>query len=158
MAYRPRSLIGSFLCVACLCSGEAASDDPLARLQHARSLRCTYANEITVGFAPERKVSDDHDQLIVVYDNIDLEHGTARVIYIKGIAPGAGDVSVRWNGNALWFTEVPKSTAAVSNAIMTTVFAIYAHGTDEFLALDSRHSQAFIVTGSMASGTCAVLK
>jgi hypothetical protein len=145
--------------LACLCPVTyAAADDPLSRLPHVRSLRCTYENEITTAFKPERKVSEDHDVFTVVYDNIDLKHGTARVIYVKGVSPGAGDVSVRWNGNALWFTEIPQSSAAVSNAIMTTVFARYAEGTENFLALDTRQSQAIIVTGSMASGTCTELR
>jgi len=107
---------------------------------------------------PERKVSEDHDAFTVVYDNIDLKRGIARVIYVKGISPGAGDVSVRWNGNALWFTEVPNSSASVSNAMMTTVFARYATGTENFLALDARQSLVVIVTGSMASGTCTELR
>jgi hypothetical protein len=77
---------------------------------------------------------------------------------VKGVAPGAGDVPVRWNGNALWFTEIPASNRTVSNAILTTVFAAaYAQGTKDFIALDSRHSLAVIVTGSMASGTCTEL-
>ena len=41
---------------------------------------------------------------------------------------------------------------------MTTVFARYAEGTEKFLALDARQSQAVIVTGSMASGTCTELR
>jgi hypothetical protein len=148
----------------CLCglSGALADDDPitrLARLQHVRSLRCTYDTEATTAYMPEgRRITTDHDTLMVVYDDIDLRHGTARVVYLKGVAPAAGDVSVRWNGNALWFTEIPQSTAAVSNAIMTTVFASYARGTEDFIALDSRQSLAVTVAGSMASGTCTELR
>jgi hypothetical protein len=147
--------------VALTCFGPityAGTDDPLSRLQHVRSLRCTYENETTVGLSPGRKVTEDHDVFTVVYDNIDLKRGTARAIYVKGISPGAGDVSVRWIGNALWFTEVPQSSASVSNAAMTTVFARYAQGTENFLALDTRHSGFVIVTGSMASGTCTELR
>jgi hypothetical protein len=136
-----------------------ADDDPMARLRHVRSLRCTYTAEVTTAFRPDgRKVVEDHDVIVAVFDNIDLVHGTARVIYEKGVTPGAGDVSVRWNGNALWFTEVPESNAAVSNAVLTTVFARYASGTRDFIALDSRHSLAVIVMASTASGTCSELK
>jgi len=111
-----------------------------------------------VAYKPARAVTAEHDVIEVVYDNIDLQRGTARIIYLKGISPGAGDVSARWNGNAIWFTEIPPSTAAVSNAVMTTVFARYAEGTENFIALDTRQSLSFIVTGSMASGTCTALR
>ncbi len=50
---------------------------------------------MTAALRPERKVGEDHDTITVVYDDIDLKRGTVRVIYIKGISPGAGDVSVR---------------------------------------------------------------
>jgi len=143
-----------------LCSAVIATpDDPLVRLRHVHSLRCTYTAEANTVFMPDgRKFTTDHDVIVVVYDNIDLARGTARVIYEKGIAPGAGDVTVRWTGNSLWFTEIPPATsAAISNAISTTVFARYAEGTSDFIALDSRQSLAMIVTGSMASGTCTEL-
>lgn len=132
-------------------------DNPVSRLQHARSLHCTYTDEATIAFNPLPTIVANNDLMVVVYDNIDLQHGTARVIYEKGVSPGASDVSVRWNGNAVWFTEVPKSTPTTSNAIMTTVFAKYAPGTEDFIALDSRHSLSFVVTGSTASGTCTTM-
>jgi hypothetical protein len=151
----------SLLCLVAL-NGALASDDPtdppIGRLRQVRSLRCTYDTEATTAFKPEgRKIVTDHDVMVVIYDNIDLGRGTARVVYVKGVAPGAGDVTVRWNGNALWFTEIPQSNAAVSNAILTTVFARYAEGTKDFIALDSRHSLSVIVAGSMSSGTCTEL-
>jgi len=135
-----------------------ADDNPITRLQHVRSLRCTYDTETGIAFKPEgRRITTDHDIMVVLYDNIDLGRGTARVIYEKGVAPGAGDVGVRWNGNALWFTEIPPSNVAVSNAITTTVFARYAEGTKDFIALDSRLSLMVVIVGSMSSGTCREL-
>jgi hypothetical protein len=92
--------------------------------------------------------------MIVVYDDIDIEQGTARVIYEKGVpAGGAGDLMVRWQANALWFIE----KAPAGNLILTTIFPRYAEGTADFIALDSRHSEAAIVSGSMSSGTCKAL-
>ncbi|HVN43677.1 MAG TPA: hypothetical protein VMT66_00375 [Steroidobacteraceae bacterium] len=147
----------SLLCLFFLNSA-LADDNPIERLQRARTLRCTYDVESTTAFrADGRKFTTDHDVMVVIYDNIDLRHGTARVVYVKGVAPGAGDVAVRWNGNALSITEIPASTPFLSNAILTTVFARYAEGTKDFIALDSRHSLAFIVVGSMSSGTCTEL-
>jgi len=163
MKSRNRAALSYCFSVLCLCGLSGALADGsviarLARLQHVRSLRCTYDVEAQTAYMPQgRRFTTDHDTIVVVYDDIDLQRGTARVIYLKGIAPGAGDVSVRWNGNALWFTEATESTAAVSNAVMTTVFATYARGTEDFIALDSRQSLAAIVTGSMASGTCTEL-
>jgi hypothetical protein len=92
--------------------------------------------------------------MIVVYDNINVVRGTARVVYEKGVpGGGAGDLTVRWQAGALWFIEA----APAGNLILTTIFSRYAEGTTDFIALDSRHSALAIVTGSMSSGTCKTL-
>jgi hypothetical protein len=89
--------------------------------------------------------------MIVVYDNINIERGTARVIYEKGVpGGGGGDLTARWQANALWLIEA----APAGNLILTTIFPRYADGTRDFIALDSRHSAIIIVSGSMSSGTC----
>ena len=130
-------------------------EDPASRLRGARSLRCTYTASALTAFMPEgRRITMEHDQMIVVYDNINVERGTARVIYEKGVpGGGAGDLTVRWQASALWFIEA----APAGNLILTTVFARYAQGTTDFLALDSRHSAVAIVSGAMSSGTCKAL-
>lgn len=63
----------------------AGTDDAVLRLHRARSLRCTYTASTLTSFKPEREITTDHDEIIVVYDNINIERGTARVIYEKGI-------------------------------------------------------------------------
>jgi hypothetical protein len=144
------------LLVTVLICGVTASgaDDPAALLRGARSLRCTYTASTLTAFMPERRMTTEHDQMIVVYDNINVERGTARVIYEKAVpGGGAGDLTVRWQAGALWFIEA----APAGNLILTTVFARYAQGTTDFIALDSRHSEVGIVSGSMSSGTCKAL-
>lgn len=142
------------LFVAAAGTASGAEDDPVSRLRHARSLRCTYTASAMTGFMPDRRITTEHDQMIVVYDNINIERGTARVIYEKGVpGGGAGDLTVRWQANALWFIE----TAPAGNLILTTIFSRYAQGTTDFIALDARHSAAIIVTGAMSSGTCKPL-
>ena len=129
--------------------------DPTALLRQARSLRCTYTANALTAFMPEgRRITTEHDQMVVVYDNIDTKRGTARVIYEKGVyGGGAGDLTARWQANALWLIE----TAPNGNLILTSIFPRFAEGTTDFLALDSRHSLFVIVSGVMSSGTCKAL-
>ena len=132
----------------------SGAEDPMSQLRHAQSLRCTYTASALTSFRPDRKITTEHDQMIVVYDNIDIERGTARVIYEKGVpGGGAGDLTARWQANALWLIE----TAPAGNLILTTIFPRYADGTRDFIALDSRHSAVIIVSGVMSSGTCKAI-
>ena len=132
----------------------AGTDDPILRLHRARSLRCTYTASTMTSLKPDREITTEHDEIIVVYDNINIERGTARVIYEKGIyGGGSGDLTVRWQANALWLME----TAPAGNLILSTIFPRYAKGTEDFFALDSRHTAAIFVMGLMSSGTCKVL-
>lgn len=149
-----RILACTILSAAASGAASGAGNDPVSRLHHARSLRCTYTASTLTAFMPDRKITTADDQMIVVYDNIDVERGTARVIYEKGVpGGGADDATVRWQANALWLVE----TAPKGNLILTTIFPRYAEQTTDFLALDSRHSESLIVTGQMSSGTCKEL-
>jgi hypothetical protein len=140
------------LFAAAVGTASGAEDDPVSRLRHARSLRCTYTASALTAYMPEgRRITTEHDQMVVVYDNINIERGTARVIYEKGVpGGGAGDLMVRWTANALWFIE----TTPAGNLILTTIVSQYAQGTTEFIALDSRYSAVVFISGSMSSGTC----
>jgi hypothetical protein len=134
--------------------GARAADDPVSSLRHARSLRCTYTASTLTAYMPDgRRITNEPTQMVAVYDNINIERGTARVIYEKGVAGGAGDLVVRWAANALWFVE----TAPAGNVIVTTIVAQYAQGTTDFIALDSRYSTDVFISGSMSSGTCKPL-
>jgi hypothetical protein len=137
-------------CASLSSAQDTAPNDALALLRQARSLRCTYTASSLTSFRPDRRITVEHDQMVVVYDNIDIKR-TARVIYEKGVpGGGAGDLTARWQANALWLIE----TAPAGNLILTTIFPRYADGTRDFIALDSRHSAVIIVSGSMSSGTC----
>src|SRR5580704_782330 len=104
----------------------AGTDDPVMRLHRARSLRCTYTASTLTSFKPEREITTEHEEIVVVYDNINIERGTARVIYEKGIyGGGTGDLTVQWRANALWLIEI----APAGNLIVTTIFSRYAAGT-----------------------------
>jgi hypothetical protein len=133
----------------------SGAEDPVSRLRHTRSLRCTYTASAMTSFRPDREITTEHDEIIAVYDNISIERGTARVIYEKGIfGRGSGDLTVRWQANALWFIE----TAPAGNLILTAVFSRYAQGTTDFIALDSRPAPGpVIVSGVMSSGTCKAI-
>ena len=138
-----------------LASASANADDLADRLRHARGLRCTYTAESVTAFGPEgRKITTDHDVYSVTFDSIDVERGTARVTD-RNIA---ADVTVKWQPNefgaALWFVE----TAPAGNLLVTAVFARQTPGSDEFIALESRQSSVLFVSGSMASGTCKVVR
>lgn len=150
----PLMALFALACAGLGSAQDAAPNDTLVLLRQARSLRCTYTASSLTSFMPDRRITTEHDQMIVVYDNIDIEHGTARVIYEKGVpGGGAGDLTARWQANALWLIE----TAPAGNLILTTIFPRYADGTRDFIALDSRHSAVIIVSGVMSSGTCKAL-
>ncbi|MBV8405465.1 MAG: hypothetical protein JO203_14855 [Gammaproteobacteria bacterium] len=97
-----------------------------------------------------RTVDQTHEKGSVVYDNIDVDKGTARVI---GNA-GAGDLVV-WLDRlgSLWLLERTPG----GNEVVTTVVPMYAEDTNEFVVLESRHTfTGPIVTGETDYGTCKV--
>lgn len=137
----PVGLILAFVATA------SAADDQISRLRETRSLRFTYTASALTAFIPDRRITTEHDQMVVVYDNIDVVRGTGRVIYEKGVpGGGSGDLTVRWQARALWLIE----TTPAGNLILTTIFPRYADGTEDFIALDSRHSEVAIVSGLMS--------
>ncbi len=93
------------------------------------------------------------DKGSAVYDNINLAKGTARAIGNVG----ASDLAVWLDAQGdLWMLERTPS----GNEVVTTVFPMYAEGTNELVVLESRHSLAIgggIVLGEMAYGTCTIL-
>jgi hypothetical protein len=143
------------LCAAvCFASvGPAKSpEDPASRLNHARSLRCTFTSSVATWIrSGHRTVEQTNDKGSAQYDNIDLAKGTARII----ANAGAGDLAV-WRERtfgSLWMLERTPS----GNVVGTTVFPMYAEGTDEFVALEARHSMTGqIVLGEETYGTCRV--
>jgi hypothetical protein len=91
------------------------------------------------------------------YEDINLAKGTARIVADGPLGGGAGELTV-WlerSMGSLWMMERTPS----GNAVVTTVFPMYAPGTKEFVVLEARHSMAGeIVLGQDAFGTCRILK
>ena len=95
-------------------------------------------------------VEQDKDSGTATYDNIDLTKGSARII----ANAGASDL-MAWmdHQGSLWLLE----RAPSGNEVITTVYPMYAEGTNEFVVLESRHTfTGPIAVGSNAYGTCKV--
>jgi hypothetical protein len=142
------------LCAAlCITSVGASSppEDLAARLRHARGLHCTFTSAVTTWIRQgHRTVDQTYDKHAVVYDNINVDKGTARVI---GNA-GAADLLV-WldRSGSLWMLERTPG----GNEVVTTVVPMYGEDTNEFVVLESRHTfTGPIVTGETDYGTCKV--
>jgi hypothetical protein len=142
------------LCAA-LCFASAGANSPpedlAARLRHARGLHCTFTSAVTTWVRQgHRTVDQTHDKGSVVYDNINVDKGTARVIGNEGTA----DLIV-WLDRlgSLWMLERTPG----GNEVITTVVPMYAEDTNEFVVLESRHAfTGPIVTGETDYGTCKV--
>jgi len=147
---------GILALVIALVASAAHGSDPVARLHAARSLHCTYTSTANTWVRNgHRTVEQIPEKGSATYDNIDLKKGTARII-ADGPWGGAGDITV-WMERAfgaLWMLE----RAPTGNVIITTVFPMYAEGTDEFIVLESRQSiTGAIILGQQTYGTCRVL-
>ena len=131
-----------------------AADEPASRLRAARSLRCTFTATVATWIRSGRRtVEDKSEKGEAVYDNIDLTKGTARIVSNGG----ASDVVAWVEGSfgSLWFRE----RAPSGNEITTTIFPMYAEGTNEFVLLEARHSfVGQIGLGQESFGTCKILK
>jgi hypothetical protein len=131
---------------------QAADNSAQARLQRAKSLRCTYTAAVAHWIRVSgHTVEQTNDKSTATYDAINLTKGTARIIANQG----AGDLDAWWGGGSLWLSE----RTPVGNLVVTTVFPQYAPGTNEFVVLESRHS--FVGTtalGESTYGTCKVLE
>jgi hypothetical protein len=131
------------------------ASDPTSRLKSARSLRCTFTSNVETWVrGGHRVIKQYHDKGTAVYDNIDVAKGTARII----ANAGAVDLVVWRDGqDDLWMLERTPS----GNEVMTTVFPMYAEGTDEYVVLEARHSISIgnqIVLGQDSFGTCTILE
>jgi hypothetical protein len=140
------------LCLLSVASSCAQPADLAALLRQARSFRCFFTVTAVTTFKDGRRTIEvTHEKGTVVYDNIDLQRGTARVVGNVG----AGDLKVTWSAGALWFVE----QAPAGNLIVTTIFPAYEEGTREFVVVESRHW--FIgqfASGEQSSGSCRLLE
>ena len=142
-----------FIILVALCASSVATqaDELVGRLHHAHSLRCWFTDSAVTEYkSGERTIAVTHDKGTSVYDNIDLQRGTARIIGNVG----AGDLTAMWQANALWFIL----RASNGNLILTTVFPTYVAGTQQFIVIESRHwAIGQFASGEQDSGSCAVL-
>jgi hypothetical protein len=128
-----------------------AGNDPASRLNSARSLRCTFTSSVATSITSgHRVVKQTQDTGAAVYDNINVAKGSARMI-----ANGGASDMVVWRdiqGN-LWMLERTGS----GNEFVTTVFPMYAEGTQDFVVLESRHLLiGDTILGEQSFGTCKI--
>jgi hypothetical protein len=151
MRRRTMAALCAALCFAAVGPASSPPEDLAARLGHARGLHCTYTSAVTTWVRQgHRTVDQTHEKVSAVYDNINVDKGTARLI---GNA-GASDLVV-WldRSGSLWMLERTPG----GNEVVTTVVPMYAEDTTEFIVLESRHSfTGPIVTGETDYGTCKV--
>ncbi len=132
----------------------AAEDDAASRLHAARTLRCTFRASVATWIkSGHRTVEQSRDKSSATYDDINVTKGTARIIGNIG----ASDLTV-WlehTWGSLWMLE----RAPSGNVVVTTIFPMYAEGTHDLVALESRHSMAGqSALGEESYGTCEVLE
>ena len=129
-----RSTFWGMLVIASLSlPGRAISEpDALELLLSARSLDCSFPTGRSGKFeAGEPKLSDDSFSPPFHFDSLDSSKKTARFVGNLGSA----DVALLMGVGGIGFVE---STRA-GGLVITTVFAEYAKGSTDFLAVHSRH-------------------
>jgi hypothetical protein len=131
-------------------SSTVFGDEVFERLMNAKSLKLEFGPGTVADWEGSKvKVEKDNFDATIIYDSIDLKTGKARMI---GNA-GATDVSVWATGTGLTFVE----QTSAGNLIFTTVFASYAKGTMDFIAVTSRHLDLLIKPlPSQYHSTCKV--
>ena len=131
-----RLVLMTLLCAVVLsCShAYAETDEDIAAftsLNGSRSLKCTYTlASNTQGKGRGVVVKSVKEGLIVIFDSINYEHRTAKVIGNQLTS----DVQVLPTASGLSFLELTPS----GNVIITTVFPAYA-GDKKFSAVMSKH-------------------
>jgi hypothetical protein len=136
-----------------------SKEDALEILLKAKSLKCYYLEGYTgIWDNGVLKIEKGNFGIpgkgsAMVFDSIDLNKGTARVIGNQG----ASDVIAIATQSGISFIE--KTPAG--NLMIATVFAYYKKGTEEFVSVYSRHFGAMSQTklGPMPSqwhGTCKI--
>jgi hypothetical protein len=136
-----------------------AEKSPIDKLLKAKSLKCYYSEGYT-GIWDDGKLiiekgnfaTSERDSAMV-FDSIDFKKGTARLIGNQG----SSDVIVLATPAGISFIE----KTPVGYLMITTVFAYYKKGTDEFVCVYSRHVGSFspLKLGPMPSqwhGTCKI--
>ena len=151
-------LIFSLTLLATLVYGQTPTPNQLFK---AKSIKCTYGNGTVANWAilgsdgsPKLETAlfaESKADCSVVFDSIDLEKGTARVIGNNG----ATDVSAKRTPQGVTFIEI----TPVGNVVIDTVFAKFKQGTSEFICVESRHNDGLSSPiPSQYHGTCKILE
>ena len=146
-------LASTVLCLLPVGAARSAAE-PVSRLHHARSLRCNFTAVAMTQWKDGRRAitNESVHEASITYDSIDPRKGMGRIIGNLG----AGDVSVRYDAfGALWILET--TPAGLLN--VSTVFPMYAEGTDAFIIIEDRHSAVGTsILAEQSSGTCTILE
>jgi hypothetical protein len=125
------------------------------RLTQSRSLKCVFVEGAQADWSNGRLniSTTKNEEFALHFDSIDAKKGTARLI---GNA-GAADVATILTAQGLTFIEQTPS----GNLNFTTVFPFYKKGTQDFVAVTSRHLLFPGIDGkkpfpSQGHGTCQV--
>lgn len=141
--------LAAILALQLLAIGTAsAAEAPEFRLKHALTLKCSFTASASTEFKDgQRVISSTKDEGQSTFSAVNIQKGTAKVVgNIR-----AADVLVRYTQGEIWFIE----TTPAGNLVITTVFPIYAQGTEDFVVVESRHSMVGTsVLGEQSSGGC----
>ena len=115
----------------------ALDDEPVYRsLVEARSLRCTFSLVVQAEWQQETiQTYTEPESAVLHFDKIDFGDKTASLIGNRE----AKDVNILLTSSSLTFIELTPS----GNPNFTTIFPVYKNGTQEFIAVTSRHLLLF---------------
>ena len=132
-------------------------DELLERLMSAKTLKCEFGAGAYADWQQSSvKVKKDRFNSTFIFESIDLEAGTARVIaYEDGGSESVSEDKVFVTECGLTFIGFRN----FGNLSITTVFAAYAKGTEDIIAVNSRHTAfARQAQPSQYHGTCKILE
>ena len=135
----------------------AADDDPVAaRLRSARSLQCTYTSTVATMIRDGQRTTKERTlNFTVTFDKIDLAKGTARV-FAGDPANDTDDLQAWWGRlGGLWLVE----HNPLGTLIVTTIFPMYAGGTNDFVVLRGiQLTTTITIVAEEMYGTCKVIQ
>ena len=126
------------------------SEDPWKALAKARSLKCSFETVMQADWKNGRLSTTKYtESLVLHFDSIDHDTNHARLIGNQT----AADVFATLSGVGITFIEV----TGAGNHMVTTIFPTYKQGSQEFVAVSSRHFMGFDYPyPSQRHGTCLV--
>lgn len=147
-----KTVCGILMCFVLISPALAEAKDAFKKLATAKSLKCTFGPGAFSNWkAGYPKIEKDRFDVALHFDSINLKTKTARLIGSQG----AADVTLYLLPSGLTFAEETGS----GNMVFTTIFASQKEGTDEFIAVTSRHMDLMgSPLPSQYHGTCKILE